>query len=108
MQVNIQSIHFKADRKLTHYIRTKCEKLGHFSAAVMDTQVYLRLDKNPNEGNKVVELKLHVPQHTVYCTERARTFEEATDHALEAAARQLKRYSQKRTTQMNGGTLVSV
>lgn len=95
MQVNIQSIHFKADRKLTQFIRTKCEKLAHFSTSVLDAQVYLRLDKNPTAGNKVVELKLNVPQHTVYCTERARTFEEATDQALDAAARQLKRYSQR-------------
>lgn len=99
MQVTIQSIHFTADRKLTDFIRQKCTKMAQVFDSIVDVQVYLRVEKNPETGNKLVEIKTLVPQNTLVATERASTFEEATDAAVEQLRRQLQKYKERlRTT----------
>lgn len=95
MKVTIQSIHFKADRKLTQFIEDKSDKLGQVFDNIVDVQVYLRLDKNHAIGNKVVEIKALVPQSTLVATEQAGSFEEATDKAVEQVRRQLMKYKER-------------
>lgn len=95
MNVTIQSIHFDADKKLLNFINEKVGKLNQFFDAIVDTQVYLKLDKNKQTGNKVVEIKLLVPQNTILGHERAKTFEEATDLCIEQMKSQLKKYKDK-------------
>ena len=94
MTPTIQSIHFDADKKLLALIQEKCAKLAQFFDAIVDVQVYLKLEKN-NSGNKIVELKLLVPNETLLSTQRARTFEEATNQCIEQAKRQLQKYKDK-------------
>ncbi len=98
MKVTIQSIHFDADQKLTSFITTKTQKLTHFYDSIVDAQVFLRLEKDATHGNKLVELKLNVPNSTLMATERARTFEEATDQLMDQMKRQLTKYKEKLRT----------
>ncbi len=95
MRVTIQSIHFDADQKLTSFITQKTQKLNTFFDSIVDAQVFLRLEKDPANGNKLVEMKLNVPHSTLMAATRAHTFEEATDTLMEQMKRQLTKYKEK-------------
>ncbi|MBX2968862.1 MAG: ribosome-associated translation inhibitor RaiA [Cyclobacteriaceae bacterium] len=94
MKLKVQSIHFDADRKLVDFIQKKVDKLETFFDRMVDGEVFLRLN---NEGveNKTVEIKLNVPGNQLFATEKARSFEAATDQATEALKNQLKKFKTK-------------
>jgi len=77
------------------FIQKKIDKLETFYDRVVDADVNLKVN---NEGieNKTVEVKLNIPGSQLFSKERSSTFEEATDMAVEALRRQLKRFKEKR------------
>jgi putative sigma-54 modulation protein len=95
MNVNIQSVHFDADKKLLNFINEKIGKLSTFHDAIIGTHVILKLDKSSSTDNKVAEIKLHIPGSDLFAKRQCTTFEEATDTALEALKRQLKKRKEK-------------
>jgi putative sigma-54 modulation protein len=95
MNITIQSIRFDADIKLVNFIQEKLQKLPQFFDRIVDVQVYLRLDKNNENGNKVVEFKVNVPNTTLLATHQASTFEEAVDLVLDNMKRQLTKYKER-------------
>jgi putative sigma-54 modulation protein len=94
MKIKVQSIHFDADRKLINFIQRKVDKLELLFDRMVDGEVFLRLN---NEGveNKTVEIKLNLPGSQLFATEKARSFEAATDQATEALKNQLKKFKTK-------------
>jgi ribosome hibernation promoting factor len=96
MKLQVHSIHFNADRKLINFIQRKVNKLETFYDRLVDGEVFLRLN---NEGieNKTVEIKLKVPGDQLFATEKARSFEAATDLATDALRIQLKKFKTKVT-----------
>ena len=58
MTINIQSVHFDADKKLLDFITDKAEKLSTFYDGIINCEVTLRLDKSSNSENKIAEIKL--------------------------------------------------
>ncbi len=95
MKVQMHSIRFDADQKLIDYIQKKIDKLDKFYDRVIDGEVYMRLDKDDNMENKIIELKLNIPGTQLFVKERSRTFEAATDVAVDALKRQLTRHKDK-------------
>ncbi|HEY6162537.1 MAG TPA: ribosome-associated translation inhibitor RaiA, partial [Bacteroidia bacterium] len=91
MNVNIQSVHFDADRKLIDFINDKIGKLNHFHDSIIDTNVILKLDRSSSTDNKVAEIKLHIAGNDLFAKRQCTTFEEAADTAVEALKRQLKK-----------------
>jgi putative sigma-54 modulation protein len=94
MKLKVHSIHFDADEKLVRFIQRKIDKLETFYHRLVDGEVFLRLN---NEGieNKTVEIKLNVPGTQLFATEKARSFEAATDQAADALCMQLKKFKTK-------------
>ena len=66
MRVKIQSIHFDADQKLLDFIENKVGKLNTYSNSIIDSEVYLKLDKGDSHENKVAEIKLLVPGNDLF------------------------------------------
>ena len=95
MKVKIQSIHFDADAKLLQFIEGKVEKLGHFYNEIIGSEVFLKLDKNSKTENKVAEIKLHIAGNDLFVKKQCKSFEEATETAVEALTRQLKKHKEK-------------
>ena len=91
MTVKIQSIHFDADAKLLNFVESKVGKLNTYSNTIIDSEVFLRLDKSSSLENKIAEVKLLVPGNDLFAKRQCKTFEEATDQAVEAIRRQLKK-----------------
>lgn len=108
MNITVQSIKFDADQKLVDFIRKKTGKLNQFLDNIIEGVCYLRLENVENEANKVVELKINVPGSQLFAKAQAKSFEEATDVAVESLRRQINKYKTKnRTTSSNHKELLS-
>lgn len=95
MKTKVQSIHFDADRKLLQFIEEKVDKLTLFYDHIIDTEVFLRLDKSVTSDNKISEVKINIPGKSLFAKEQCNTFEEATDLAVEAIRRQIIKHKEK-------------
>lgn len=95
MQLQVHSIHFDADQKLIDFINEKISKLGQFHDQIIGGEVYLRLENSENKENKVAEIKLFVPGKDLFAKRQCKTFEEATDNAVEALRRQIHKHKAK-------------
>jgi putative sigma-54 modulation protein len=95
MKVKIQSLHFDADQKLLDFIDEKVNKLVTFNSNIIDAEVTLRLENSSTSENKIAEIKLLVPGPDLFAKRQCKTFEEATDQAVEALRRQLKKSKEK-------------
>lgn len=95
MKLKVQSIHFNADTKLLDFVHEKLDKLSHFHDNIIGGEVFLKLDKSDNTENKIAEIKLKIPGKILFAKEQCKTFEEATDLAVEALSRQVKKQKEK-------------
>ena len=95
MQVQVHSIHFDADQKLLNFVEEKVQKLNLFDDQIIGSEVFLRLDKSESKDNKVAEIKISVPGKDLFAKKQGNSFEEATDTAVEALRRQIKKHKSK-------------
>ena len=91
MKVNIQSVKFDASKQLIEFVEKKMSRLERFEDNSTGVDVVLKLDKDSEKGNKVALVTLHVPGNDILTEQRARTFEEAVDLALDAIKRQIEK-----------------
>lgn len=96
MQVNVHSIQFKADSKLIDFIESRLEKLEQFHDKMIGAEVFLKLDKNNQAGNKIAEIKINVPGKDLFAKRQSTSFEESVDSVVEALRRQIKKVKGKR------------
>ncbi|NEN22847.1 ribosome-associated translation inhibitor RaiA [Cryomorpha ignava] len=101
MQVNVHSIQFKADAKLIDFIQAKLDKLQLFHDKMVAAEVYLKLDKNHELGNKIAEIKINVPGKELFAKRQSNSFEESTDLVIEALRRQIHKLKGKRTVTLS-------
>ena len=95
MKITVQAIHFTADSKLIDFIQKKANKLDQFFDQIISGEVYLKLEKVEDEANKVSEIKLLIPGNQLFAKEQCKTFEEATDLAIESLRKQIDKHKQK-------------
>ena len=91
MEVKIQSVKFDASKQLIEFVEKKMSRLERFEGNSTGVDVILKLDKDSEKGNKVALVTLHVPGGDIVSEQRARTFEEAVDLALDAVKRQIEK-----------------
>ncbi len=96
MKITVQSIRFNADKKLLEFIQKKVDKLETFYDHIVNGQVYLKLENVEDEANKITEIKLMLPGNQIFAKEQCKTFEEATDLAVECLRKQIEKYKQKK------------
>jgi len=89
MKVQIHSIHFDADKALLAFIDSKLHKLETFNDTLISSDVFLRIEKNNEKENKLVEIKIHMPGKSFFAKRNATSFEAATDVVVEALRRQI-------------------
>ncbi len=96
MKIQIQSLHFTADKKLLDFIGKKLNKLDQYYDRIIDSDVILSLENlNTQIKDKVVVIRTKIPGSTLIARERAKAFEESVDLAIESLRRQLERYKSK-------------
>lgn len=95
MKITVQAIHFTADRKLLDFIQKKVDKLETFFDHIISGEVYLKLENVKDEANKISEIKLKLPGNQLFAKEQCKTFEEATDLAVESLRMQIEKHKTK-------------
>jgi putative sigma-54 modulation protein len=95
MQVKIHSVQFKADQKLEDFIEEKLVKLNGFYDQIMGSEVFLKLENTNVPENKITEIRLSIPGNDLFAKKQSKTFEEATDQAIEALRRQIHKHKDK-------------
>ncbi|MEN8225796.1 MAG: ribosome-associated translation inhibitor RaiA [Bacteroidota bacterium] len=95
MNVNINSVHFKADQKLLTFIEQKIDKLGIFYDGIIGSEVTLKVSNHADRENKIAEIRLKIRGYDLFAKKECNTFEEATDQSIEALRRQLHRHKEK-------------
>ena len=89
MKIQINTIHFDADKKLISFIELKLNKLITFNDSIISADVFLRIEKNDSHENKLVEIKLHLPGKELFAKRHSTSFEVAVDEVAEALRRQV-------------------
>jgi putative sigma-54 modulation protein len=96
MNIKINSVHFTADQKLVEFVTKKVNKLDTFFEGIINAEVILKVEKPEAANNKISEVKLATPvSDYLFAKKQADSFEEATDLAVEAIRRQLKKLKEK-------------
>ena len=95
MKVNINSVHFKTDKKLDSFITEKVEKLSDLYDGIIGSEVTLRVNNNEDHDNKIAEIRLLVPGNDLFAKKQSKSFEEATDIAVDALRKQLSKHKEK-------------
>jgi len=95
MNVNINSVHFKTDKKLVDFINGRVSKLSSMYDGVIGSEVTLKLDNNDTPENKIAEIRLLIRGNDLYARKQCKSFEEATDIAVDALRRQLRKHKEK-------------
>ena len=96
MNVNIQSVRFNADVKLTEYVSRKLQKLNTFHDRIIKVDVFLKLDNVVhNIKDKIAEIRVHVPRQQFFVKASSKSFEESFDCALDSLVTQIKRKKEK-------------
>lgn len=95
MQVKIHSVQFRADSKLENFIEDKLIKLNNYYDQILGSEVYLKLENTNEPENKITEIRLSIPGNDLFAKKQSKTFEEATDQAVEALRRQIQKHKDK-------------
>ncbi len=95
MKININSVRFKADKKLESFINEKVGKLSEIYDGVIGGEVTLKLNNNEKQNNKIAEIRLRISGNDLFAKKQSKSFEESTDVAVEALRKQLTKHKEK-------------
>jgi putative sigma-54 modulation protein len=95
MNIQIHSVRFDADKKLIDFVNQKLEKINQIGDGIVNVEVYLRLNKDQDRENKISEIKLELPGGPLFARKQSKSFEEATDQAIDALKKQITKHKQK-------------
>ena len=81
---------------LKEFITKKVSKLENYIDKLTSADVYLKLENHSQVKDKTIDIKINIPGTTLFASETAKTFEAATDEAVNAMRRQIKKHKEKR------------
>ena len=92
MNINIQSLKFKASDRLIVFINDKIERLTkHLPQGATGADVVLKLEQDHELGNKIVDISLRIPGYEFFASKQAKTFEEACLEVCDALKNQIEK-----------------
>ena len=95
MEIKINAVGFSASSQLEDFIQKKISKLDKYHDGIIGSEVTLKLEKDDNLENKVVEVLLNVKGQEVFAKKNAKKFEEAVDELYDVVKRQLVKNKEK-------------
>ncbi|MBN2485246.1 MAG: ribosome-associated translation inhibitor RaiA [Bacteroidales bacterium] len=96
MNIKINSVKFTASKQLETFVESKIQKLGQFSDDIIGAEVFLKLENVQDLENKIAEIRIDIPGNDLFVKKQSKTFEEATDEAVDALKRQITKVKEKR------------
>ena len=95
MEIKINAVGFSTSSQLEDFIQKKISKLDKYHDGIIGSEVTLKLEKDDNLENKVVEVLLNVKGQEVFAKKNAKKFEEAVDELYDVVKRQLVKIKEK-------------
>lgn len=96
MTVNIQTVRFEADNKLTDHIQRKLSKLASFHDRIIKVDVFLKLDNVVHQiKDKVAEIRISIPRNEIFVKASSKSFEESFDDAFDSVCTKIKRKKER-------------
>ena len=95
MEIKINAVGLSASSQLEDFIQKKISKLDKYHDGIIGSEVTLKLEKDDNLENKVVEVLLNVKGQEVFAKKNAKKFEEAVDELYDVVKRQLVKIKEK-------------
>ena len=95
MDFKVNTVNFTADEKLVNFIHDKVKKLELIYDNIITSEIYLKVDKNHEQENKIAEVKLLLPGSELFAKKQCKSFEEAADLAVSALKKQIERHKSK-------------
>ncbi len=95
MKVSVHAVNFNVDKKLVDFIDERMSKLEKYYDKVISSDAFLKVENISEKENKIVELKVLVPGDDFIVKKQSKTFEEATDLAIESLERLLLKRKEK-------------
>ena len=95
MNIKVHSIKIDVDKKLHSFVKERVDKLELFYDRIVGSEVFLRIDGTRKTDDKVAEIRMTIPGKELFAKKQGKSFEEATDLAVDALRRQLKKQKQK-------------
>lgn len=95
MKITINPVHFKADQKLEQFINEKVEKLNRVHDGIIGAEVSLKVENTDFPENKTVDIRMSIRGNDALASKTAKSFEEATDLAVDALKKQLLKSKEK-------------
>tara|TARA_B100001173_G_C15820221_1_gene475878 strand:+ start:378 stop:665 length:288 start_codon:yes stop_codon:yes gene_type:complete len=95
MNIQIQSIHFTADKKLKEFIKRRIYKLINIDDSILKVEVFLKVDKPESYNNKIVEIKLNSSNQEYFAKKQSDSFEASTDLVSQALRKQIIKNKEK-------------
>ncbi|MDX1670801.1 MAG: ribosome-associated translation inhibitor RaiA [Balneolaceae bacterium] len=97
MKTTFTARHFDASKDLREYSVQSVQKLDQFYDRIVTCDIILEPVPDDEEP-KQAELNVKVPQKLLNTTEKASTYEQAINRAVDTMSRQLKKYKEKNFT----------
>lgn len=95
MNVKINAVGFSVSQSLQDYVNEKLGKMDKYNDMITSMDVYLKLEKDDNSENKLVEVKVDFKGGPVFAEKNGSTFEEAVDVVSDVVKRQLVKAKEK-------------
>ena len=95
MKIEIQSIHFTPDGELVDFVNKKVEKLTLLDEGVINTDVFLKIEKPESPENKITEIYIHSSNGEYFAKKQCDTFEESINVSVKALRKQLLKSKRK-------------
>ena len=96
MTLNIQTVRFDADSRLTDHIRKKVTKLSTFHDRIIKVDVILNLDNVKHAiKDKIAEIRVHVPRADFFVKSTSKSFEASFEEAFDAVIQQIKKKKER-------------
>ena len=95
MKIKIQSLRFSADNQLKDFITKKVKKLISIDDSIINSDIYLKVDKLESFDNKIVEIKLQSSSIEYFAKKKANSFEESADLVCKALRKQILKHKEK-------------
>lgn len=95
MDIKVNSVNFTPDKKLVLFVNEKVKKLQLFFDNITSSEVFLKLESDQEKENKQAIIKILLPGKELLAKKQCKSFEEATDLAVEALRKQVKKHKEK-------------
>lgn len=92
MNINLQTVHFKAGNELQKTVNEKVAKLFRQNKRILHADITLYHEASGNPKNKFCEIEVAVPGKTIFAKKNADNFEQSVSDVIDAL---LKRCADK-------------